>query len=200
MKKLKSFLLLTLLGGVTVVLPIVIFGFLFHWLFNLTRDLIAPLVRAVIYRTDVGESLAALIVIGLILAICFAIGLLIKTSIGAWLHARLDRVLVKLAPGYKTIRELVDQFLGDDQASLFSGEVALARIYGPDNPVTVTAIVTARHDNGYFTLFVPTAPVPTSGITYHLPPECVELKPELSVEAAMRTVIACGSGSQILLK
>ncbi|MEH6471977.1 MAG: DUF502 domain-containing protein [Halopseudomonas sp.] len=200
MKQVKSFILLTLLGGVAVVLPVVILVLLFRWLFGMTRDLIAPLTAMVTARTDYNEMLAALLVVTIILGGCFLIGLLVKTGLGAWLHGKLDRVLSRLVPGYKTVKELVGQLLDDNQESLFSGEVALARIYGADVAVSVTAIVTAKHENGYFTLFVPTAPVPTSGITYHLPPECVELKPEISVEVAMRTVIACGAGSQLLLK
>tara|TARA_R110002167_G_scaffold52042_3_gene150552 strand:- start:7653 stop:8258 length:606 start_codon:yes stop_codon:yes gene_type:complete len=198
MAQIKKFLLLTLLGGIAVVLPGAILAMLFGWLFNLTRDLISPLTALISARTAYNEWVAGMLVVILIIGSCFLIGLLVRTGLGAWLHSRLDRVLGKLAPGYRIIRELVDQFFGDQQASLFSGEVALARIYGADVPVTVTAIVTAKHENGYFTLFVPTAPVPTSGITYHLPPECVELKPEISVEAAMRTVISCGAGSQLL--
>ena len=198
MAQIKKFLLLTLLGGIAVVLPGAILAMLFGWLFNLTRDLISPLTALISARTAYNEWVAGMLVVILIIGSCFLIGLLVRTGLGAWLHSRLDRVLGKLAPGYRIIRELVDQFFGDQQASLFSGEVALARIYGADVPVTVTAIVTAKHENGYFTLFVPTAPVPTSGITYHLPPECVELKPEISVEAAMRTVISFGAGSQLL--
>lgn len=200
MKRIKSFLLLTLLGGVVVVLPAAILAMLLGWLFTLIRGLISPLTALISAHTAYNEWLAGGVVVMLILSSCFLIGLLVKTGLGAWVHNRLDRVLGKLAPGYRVIRELVDQFFGDQQTSLFSGEVALARIYGADIPVTVTAIVTARHDNGYYTLFVPTAPVPTSGITYHLPPECVELKPDISVEAAMRTVISCGAGSQLLLR
>ncbi|MFT6915856.1 MAG: putative membrane protein [Motiliproteus sp.] len=200
MKRIKSFLLLTLLGGVVVVLPAAILAMLLGWLFSLIRSLISPLTALVSAHTAYSEWLAGVVVIMLIIGNCFVIGLLVKTGLGALVRTKLDRVLGKLAPGYRVIRELVDQFFGDQQASLFSGEVALARIYGADIPVTVTAIVTARHDNGYYTLFVPTAPVPTSGITYHLPPECVELKSDISVEAAMRTVISCGAGSQLLLK
>jgi uncharacterized membrane protein len=200
MKQFKKFIFLTLLGGIAVVLPSAILAMLFSWLFNLTRELISPLTALISAKTAYNEWVAGLIVVVLIIGSCFLIGLLVKTGLGAWLHNKLDRVLGKLAPGYRVIRELVDQFLGDQQTSLFSGEVALANIYGASVPVTVTAIVTAKHANGFFTVFVPTAPVPTSGITYHLPPDCVELRPDISVEAAMRTVIACGAGSQLLLK
>jgi uncharacterized membrane protein len=64
--------------------------------------------------------------------------------------------------------------------------------------VSVTGIVTARHANGDYTVYVPTAPIPTSGFVYHLAADCVELLPHISVETAMRTVISCGSGSQII--
>lgn len=64
--------------------------------------------------------------------------------------------------------------------------------------VSVTAIVTAKHVNGDYTVYVPTAPIPTSGFVYHLAAECVDLLPHVGVEEAMRTVIACGSGSQVI--
>ena len=199
MKRLKSFLTLTLLGGLTVVLPIAILVVLFDWLVQLVTNAIQPLTDWVSARADLREIVADVIVVALLLGTCFVVGLLVKTSVGRWLHRGLDRGLTRLAPGYKTIREIVGQFLGGDQnSSLLNGQVAKANIFGRDNPVTVTVIVTAMHDNGDFTVFVPTAPIPTSGIVYHLPADCVELLPHISVEQAMRTIIACGAGSQAL--
>jgi uncharacterized membrane protein len=79
------------------------------------------------------------------------------------------------------------------------GEVALVRLNGPQSPVSQIAIVTARHADGSFTVYVPTAPLPTQGFVYHLRPEVVELHPEIGFEAAMRVVLACGSGAADLL-
>lgn len=199
MKRLRSFLTLTLLGGLTVVLPITILLVIFEWLFQLVTNTIQPMTDWVVERADLREVLADLIVVSIIISTCFMVGLLVKTSVGSWLHQWVDLGLSRLAPGYKTIREIVVQFLGgDSDASLLNGRVAKAKIYGSNNPVCVTAIVTAEHENGDYTVFVPTAPIPTSGMVYHLPAGCVELLPHISVEVAMRTVIACGAGSQEL--
>ena len=202
MKRLKAFFTLTLLGGLAVVLPLTIFLVIFQWLFVMVTGVIQPLTDWLTAHADVNELMADMIVVVTIVGVCFAIGLLVKTGIGRWLHSVFDKSLSKLAPGYRMIRELVSQFLGsDDSNSVFSGKVCKARIYGADNPVAVTAIVTDEYEsNGQaiYTVFVPTAPIPSSGMVYHLPLDCVELLPNITVEAAMRTVIACGTGSKIL--
>ena len=199
MKRLQTFITLTLLGGLTVVLPVAILAILFQWLFGLVTTSIQPMTDWLTRYAEIKEIVADAIVVLIILATCFLIGLLIKTSVGRWLHHWLDRVLGRLAPGYKTIREIVSQFLGgENEESLLNGQVCKAWVFGAQSPASMTAIVTATHRDGSYSVFVPTAPIPTSGMVYHLPRDCVELLPHISVETAMRTVIACGAGSQIL--
>ncbi|AQQ69424.1 hypothetical protein Mag101_06335 [Microbulbifer agarilyticus] len=201
MTKIKAFITLTLLGGLAVVLPIAIFVLLFQWLFSQISELVAPATQWMQAHTEFKDNFARLIVIALILGICFIIGLLVKTSIGRWVHKHLDFWLGKLAPGYNTIKDLVLQFIGGGGTEgVLSGPVARARIHGANNPLSVTAIVTSTHANGDYTVYVPTAPVPTSGFVYHLPPDCVEILPHVSVEAAMKSIVACGSGSSTLLQ
>jgi uncharacterized membrane protein len=199
MKKLQSFIALTFLGGITVVLPIAILMILFQWLFALVTDVIQPLTNILTSRADMRELMADGIVLLLLISVCFGIGLLIKTGVGAWVHRWLDKGLAKFAPGYSTIRDVVVQFVGgSEETSILSGQVALVRLY-QDSQLLVTAIVTAQHQYGY-TVFVPTAPVPTSGMVYHLPSDRVQLLPDISVEQAMKTVIGCGAGSQTIVE
>lgn len=200
MERVRSFVTLTLLGGLMVVLPIALLAMIFVWLFGTISDLISPLTGLLQQETALNEFVAFLVVFGIILGVCFVVGLLIKTRLGGWLHGHLDGWLAKLAPGYRTIREIVSQLLGgSSEDSLLKGQAALAKVFGPDSPVTVTAIVTSRHPDGAFTVFVPTAPIPTSGMTYHLPADCVQILPHVTVEEAMRTIISCGSGSAEML-
>lgn len=200
LQRIQSFLKLTLLGGLTVVLPIALFLLIFQWLVGAVTDGLEPFTSLITDRSEMREDIATVLALAAILGACFVIGLLLKTRVGAWLHDQVDQLLTRFAPGYKSIRELVTQLLGGSgDASLLNGEVCLARIFGADSPVTVTAIVTSRHSNGLFTVYVPTAPIPTSGMIYHVAPECVELLPHISVEEAMRTIIACGTGSAELL-
>ena len=199
MKRLRTFVSITLLGGFMVILPIAIFLWLVEWVLGVVREVIRPLSQWLVEQTTVTNLMADLIGVLLLLSACFLIGLFIKTSIGEWLHDIVDAWLSKLAPGYKTIREIVSQLLGGEgNTSLLKGDVCRAFIMGRAAGVSVTAIVTARHDNGDVTVYVPTAPIPTSGFVYHLSADCIDLLPHVSVEAAMRTVIACGSGSQII--
>ncbi|MFD1218079.1 MULTISPECIES: DUF502 domain-containing protein [Microbulbifer] len=201
MTRIKTFVTLTLLGGLAVVLPIVIFFLLIQWLFGQVTDLLAPAAHWMQDHTNLKDTVAQLIVIAAILGLCFVIGLLVKTSVGRWIHRHLDHWLGKLAPGYNTIKDLVLQFIGGGAGDgVLSGPVARARIHGASNPLSVTAIVTSRHENGDFTVYVPTAPVPTSGFVYHLPADCVEILPDVTVEAAMKSVVACGSGSAQLFR
>ncbi len=200
MERFRSFISLALIGGIGVVLPVVLMLMIFNWLFDVIASLVKPLTNLITAQAAVNDFVAMILVLLIIFGGCFMIGLLIMTNVGGWLHKQFDAWLVKLAPGYKTIRELVSQLLGGSgNTSLFKGQPALAKIYGPDSPVQVTAIITSRHSDGYFTVFVPTAPIPTSGVTYHLPGDCVELMRGVSVEQAMRTIIACGAGSAEML-
>ncbi|MAN51606.1 MULTISPECIES: DUF502 domain-containing protein [Marinimicrobium] len=199
MKRWQSFVGLTLLGGLMVALPIAIFIFILQWLLGLVTAVIAPISAWLASWAPLAEQVADLLGIVLVLGAFFLIGLAVKTSIGRWIHNRVDQWLTRFAPGYSTIREVVMQFLGgENNTSLLRGQVCRAYIMGRQNPVSVTAIVTARHSNGDCTVYVPTAPIPSSGFVYHLTEDCVELLPHISVEAAMRTVISCGSGSQII--
>lgn len=199
MKRLRSFVSITLIGGFMVILPIAIFLWLVEWLLGVVRAIIQPLSHWLVEQTAFTNHMADVLGVLLLLCAFFLIGLFIKTSVGEWVHDQLDAWLTRLAPGYKTIREVVSQLLGGEgNTSLLKGEVCRAYIMGHAAGVSVTAIVTAKHGNGDYTVYVPTAPIPTSGFVYHLSSECVELLPHISVEAAMRTVIACGSGSQVI--
>ena len=199
MKRLRSFVSITLIGGFMVILPIAIFLWLVEWLLSLVRELIQPLSHWLVEQTAFTNQIADILGVLSLLCAFFLIGLFIKTSVGEWVHDQLDAWLKRLAPGYKTIREVVSQLLGGEgNTSLLKGEVCRAYLMGRDAGVSVTAIVTAKHANGDYTVYVPTAPIPTSGFVYHLSPGCVDLLPHVGVEEAMRTVIACGSGSQVI--
>ena len=161
--------------------------------------MIQPLTDFVISNYGFPELTADVVVVLLIFAVCFAVGTIVSTGLGKWLHGYFDKYLTRLAPGYKLIKELVGQFFGDSGSSAFSsGEVARVQLFGQHCPTTVTAIVTSKHADGTVTIFMPTGPNPTSGNIYHVPPELVKFCPEITVENMMKSIIACGAGSGAL--
>lgn len=192
----KLFIRKMLFGGIVVLLPIIILSLILKWAFFFVTDLIQPLTNYVISNYGLPELSADIIVVALIALICFSVGTVVSTTVGKWLHGHFDQYLVKLAPGYKIIKEIVAQFFGDSESSPFaSGEVARVQLFGESCPTTVTAIVTSKHADGIITIFMPTGPNPTSGNIYHVPANLVQLCPEISVEDMMKSIIACGAGS-----
>lgn len=195
----RQFMKQTLIGGLVIILPLAILAMGLRWLFNLITDLIQPLTNLVVQTLGFPEIVGDVIVLAGMVVACFMVGWLVSTAIGGWFHARFDRSLARIAPGYQMIKEIVATFFGDASQSPFSnGEVALVKLFGRNNPTEVTAIVTSKHEGGGYTVFMPTGPNPTSGNIFHVQAWQVKLCPEIKIEDAMRTIIACGAGSGTL--
>ncbi|MDI6447995.1 DUF502 domain-containing protein [Anaerobaca lacustris] len=194
MGKPKEFIKSTLIGGLLVLLPLAIFVYIAIWLFELVRGAIAPLTRLVMARSALQGAVADVVAVGLLVWLCFFVGVLVRTRLGTWLYGLVESRLLRKAPGYSMIKETVAQFLGSRRTPFSS--VALVRIFG--NDTLASAFVTDTHEDGGYTVFVPTGPNPTSGNIYHLRPENV-FPVDTSVEDTMRTIISCGAGSSMLI-
>lgn len=195
MKKIKSFIMTSLLGGIIIILPVAILIAVFGWIYQFTTDLIQPITNLIVANADVREIIADVIVIAVILHVCFFVGLLVRTSLGGYLFNTFEERILKVAPGYNLIKETVLQILGNKKSPFSS--VALAQIF--DNETLMTSFVTDEHADGSFSVFVPTGPNPTSGNIYHLPADKVH-KVDVPVEDAMRSIISCGAGSDRLVE
>ncbi|OGX07601.1 MAG: hypothetical protein A2Y03_11405 [Omnitrophica WOR_2 bacterium GWF2_38_59] len=195
MGRIKSFFITTLIGGVIAVLPTVLILAGFAWLFRFVTNLIQPLTNILLIKSDIREITADIVVIGIIVLVCFVIGFLIRTRFGKFIFQGIESTILKSAPGYNLIKETILQILGRDKAP-FSG-VALAQILC--NDTLATSFITDEHEDGSFTVFVPTGPNPTSGQIFHLNKKYVH-KVDVSVEDAMRSIISCGAGSSDLIK
>jgi len=192
----KKFIKTALFGGLVVMLPIAILGFFFKWLFKLVTDLIQPLTNYLSTLYPLPEVVADVIVISIILTTCFVVGIIVQTKLGNLLHKTFDSLLQHLAPGYRMVKEVVVQIFGKSEDSPFAnGMVARVKLFGVDCPTEVTALITDRHTDGGYTIFMPTGPNPTSGNIYHVHESQVTLCPGIKLDSAMRTVIACGAGS-----
>jgi len=195
MNKLKTLIKTSLLGGIVVVLPVTILLFLANWMFKIVTNLIQPLTNQIIRRSNFSEILADVIVIVVILAACFFVGIFVKTKLGKWIYHSLENNVLKVAPGYTLIKETVLQFIGNKKPPFSS--VALVQVFG--NDTLVTAFVTDTHEDGSYTVFVPTGPNPTSGNICHVEGKYVH-RLDVKVEDAMRSIISCGAGSGKLMQ
>lgn len=196
MTRLKSMIRNAFIGGVVVLLPMAILGLFFRAVFRFVTELIQPITNVVAKTTGSPELLSSISVLIIILLVCVVVGYLTSTSIGIYMHSVFDNKLKVLAPGYKMVKEVVNQLFGDKANSPFSsGSVAEVKVFGESVSTTVTAIVTSRHADGRMTVFVPTGPNPTSGFIYHVDECLVKILPGVKAETALRTIISCGAGS-----
>ena len=190
MRSARAFVKATLIGGLVVILPAAVIAFVFKWVFGLATDLIQPLTDVVMGDGAIPEVVADLLVIVVIVAFCFALGLVVQTSVGRFVHRKLEGKLARFAPGYKLVKETVLQFLGKKK-SPFS-QVAVVQLF--ENGTLSTAFVTDEHEGGWYSVFIPTGPNPTSGQIFHLESRFVH-PVGVGVEEAMRSIISCGAGS-----
>jgi len=190
-KRFRNFLRTTLIGGVVALAPLTLIILLFRWVINVIGRTLTPLVETILNDPNPNPYFKfALYVISFaaVLVFFFIIGLIVRTRLFRFLDRAEDRYLMKI-PGYKLVRETVQQFFGKNRS--FFKEVVLVDIF--NTGTLMTGFITDDQED-IITVFVPTGPNPTSGNIYHFPKERV-LKTSASVELGMKTIISCGAGS-----
>jgi uncharacterized membrane protein len=194
MKRLKRFFLSTLVGGITVLLPIGVLIFIFQFIFNFVLNFISPISKLIESRLGMNDTVSNFTALTIILAICFVTGFFITTKIGVFLHTFADRILNKI-PFYGAIRDTVQQFTSSSMKDSFS-KVALADVYNTGSLSTVFFI---EQTGDLCTVFIPTGPNPTSGNIFHVPAHRVRVV-NVKIDEAMKSIIAVGLGSSKLIE
>jgi uncharacterized membrane protein len=195
MKGLKGFLKATFIGGVIVILPLVILYFVVDWLFGAVVNAIEPITDLLTDTYGLHVILANLLVVAVFIGLCFLIGSIVRTALGAGIYRIFERRLLRRIPGYYLIKETVVAFLGTENPPFSS--VALVQVFGSDT--LMSAFITDTHADGSYTVFVPTGPNPMSGNIYHLQEKYVHIV-DVPVDHAVRTIISCGANSTRLIE
>ena len=120
MKRLRSFLKTSLLGGLVVILPVTILVSVSLWLFGLITNWVQPLSDALRSYSEYNELITDFIAISLIIFTCFFVGVLVRTRIRDVLFRTIENRILKLVPGYSMIKETVLQIFGNREGSPFS--------------------------------------------------------------------------------
>jgi uncharacterized membrane protein len=194
-RRAQRFVGTTILGGLVVVLPLTLFVFIIKVLFDLIIGVIQPLSSLLGFSDHVNEWLINLLVLAIILVLFFLIGLAVRTEIGQRLFQSIEDQWLKPLPFYTILRETVQQLFSKDKMPF--SKVALVDPFG--SGTLMTGFITDELPNGFFTVFVPTAPNPTNGFIFHIPPDRITLV-DTGTEDALRSVISLGIGSNKLFR
>ena len=194
MDRIKSFFKTTLMGGALVVLPIVVLLIVFNWLYQFIADKIKPITYIMSETARLQEFYASIAALMLIVLSFFIVGIILKTKIGRFAFEFFESKMLVRLPLYKLIKDTTEQFVGSEKM-LFK-HVALVNIWS--NDTRMTAFITEEHDDGSFTVFVPSGPAPTAGFIFHLAGDKVQ-KVNYPVDKTMKTILSLGAGSKELI-
>jgi uncharacterized membrane protein len=188
MKVAREFITSTLIGGMFVVVPVYLAVLLLLKGMQSVVNLVRP-IAALLPDVVPAEGLLSLLVV---LGVCFVVGAAVRTRAGRVARERLEVVFFERLPGYGLLRSLTQRLAGDtDEASW---KPAFAEIEDALAP----AFVIEEHDDGRYTVFVPSIPTPLAGAVYILDRSRVQLL-DVPFTQAIKTISRWGSGSKELI-
>jgi uncharacterized membrane protein len=188
MRQVRAFVVSSFVGGVIAVVPLYLSLLLLLTAMQSMVGLVRPLAAALPDWVP-AENLLALL---LVLAICFLIGVAIRTPAGHAARDRIEKSLFEKVPGYALFRSLTQRMAGRGEQNVW--KPALAEI----EDALVPAFIVEELDDGRFTVFVPSVPTPLSGAVYILGPERVHPL-DVPFTQAIKSISRWGSGSRELV-
>jgi uncharacterized membrane protein len=190
MKSSFSFFKTTLLGGLLVIVPLFLVYLVLAEAVDTLVAVVQPIVEMFPGDWISSEREARFLALGILLALCFFTGLVTRTRMGISVGHWMERTILHRVPGYRMARTLTKQFTGSEEASHFAPAVMQ---FGDEDLVLVYII--EEHDNGYFTVLMPGAPVGTAGGLRYVPGRRVKrLKVPLGQVFKCITHYGVGSG------
>jgi len=183
------------LAGVLVILPLVATIVVLVWLFNSIDGLLSPVVELIFGRPVPGVGFAAILIL-IYLAGIFATNVLGRTAIryGESLLARVPMV----REIYNTTRQILDSVMLSRKTSF--REVVLVEF--PRAGMRTIGFVTNRMQDSsgqeLLSVFIPTAPNPTSGFLEIVSADRV-VPTSMPVDEAMKMIISAGMVSPAII-
>ena len=188
MKKISEFILGRLGVGVLAVAPIYLAALLVLKLMKGFATIVRPLAKLLPKWLPAEHILSVL----LVLIVCFLIGLMVRSPRGRAAWGRMENSLFKRIPGYGLLRSLTQQLSGKAQDQAW--KPALAEI----EEALVPAFIIEEHEDGRFTIFVPSVPTPLAGAIYILSTDRVHPL-DVPFTRAIKVISRWGSGSKDLV-
>src|SRR4029078_8149687 len=188
MKRLWDFVISTLVGGLLVLVPLYLAVLLLLKAMASLVKIVAPLAKLLPAWFPAADALSLV----LVLLVAFLVGAALRTQVGRRFRERLERSFFERIPGYAVIRSLTQQLAGQGRENVW--KPALVEI----EEALVPAFIIEEHDDGRFTVFVPSVPTPLAGAVYVLTPERVHPL-DIPFTQALQSISRWGSGSKELV-
>jgi uncharacterized membrane protein len=177
------------LAGLLVILPIYLALLLLLKGIASAGQLVRPFTQLLPESLPAQQILSAL----LVLVICFAIGLAVRTRLGRLARGRLERSVFERIPGYELLRSLTLQVAGEKNDGIW--KPALVEI----EEALVPGFIIEAFEDGRYTVFVPSVPTPFAGAVYVLDAHRVH-PVDVPFTEAVKVITKWGSGARGLVQ
>src|SRR5687767_5769272 len=188
MKYAREFITSTVVGGLFIAVPVYLAVLLLLKGMKTVGGLVRP-IAVLVPDWLPAEGLLSLL---LVLALCFLIGVAVRTPSGRAVRERLEVVFFERLPGYGLLRSLTQRLAGDNEQNTWQP----ALVETGDG--LVPAFIIEELDDGRFTVFVPSVPTPLAGAVYVLGRDRVHIL-DVPFTQAIRSVSRWGAGSKDLV-
>jgi uncharacterized membrane protein len=189
MKALREFAKSTLIGGLLVVVPI-------YFSVLLLAKALAGLVKLFAPITAMlPESLQGLrgpVAVLIVVVLCFAIGLALRTRLGTRLFRAFERRVLEKIPGFGVLRGAVRRVSGRSDDAMF--QPVLVEIEEALTP----AFIVEELEDGRCVVLVPSVPTPAAGSLYILTRDRVHWV-DVPITEAIAVITKWGAGTSKLV-
>ena len=188
MKYIREFIVRTVVGGVFVVVP----AYLAFLLLLKGMQSVAKLMGPVAALMPGGVAVQDVLSLAAILTVCFLVGVAVRTRVGRVVRRQIERAFFERLPGYGLIRSLTQRLAGQGDETTW--KPALVEI----EEALVPAFIIEEHEDGQYTVFVPSVPTPLAGAVYILTPARVHPL-DVPFTQAVQSISRWGAGSRELM-
>ena len=188
MKYIREFIGRTVVGGVFVVVPAYLAFLLLLKGMQSAAGLLGPV--AALMPGGIAEQ--EVLSLTFILLVCFFVGVAVSTRVGRAVRRRIEREFFEPLPGYALIRSLTQRLAG--QGNETAWKPALVEI----EEALVPGFIIEEHEDGQYTVFVPSVPTPLAGAVYILARSRVHPL-DVPFTQAIQSISRWGAGSRDLM-
>ena len=188
MKRFLALLKSTLLGGLIVMLPAWLAVLLVLKALEHLQIFVKPISSHLPRTIDHSKIIAILV----LFALCFLVGIAVRTAVGARAKRLAEQAVLEKIPGYTTLRGFAAQLADQNPSASF--QPALVEI----EEALVPGFIVEQHSGNRSTVFIPSVPTPKAEALYIVDNNRVHPL-DVSAVSVMQCIAKWGGGSDNLV-
>jgi uncharacterized membrane protein len=166
------------LYGILVLIPVAAFALVAYYVYGIWKSALLPLADKFQLSSIESQLLAVGVALLFLLVVCFVMGTIVRTRLGAWTYEMFEKRVLNHLPGYGVVATLLRGFA--DKTEAYQPAVVTLM----PNSAAVLGFVMEDAGGTHLTVVVPSAPLMTIGQIYLVQRSDVRLLTGTTIDAA----------------